>query len=157
QYGGTERVIWGLGYELSKLGHKVTFVVPKGSFCSFADVIEYNPLVSLNSIIPKDTNFVHINFNFQEDLDFPCLITMHGNPAKGEKLPLNTVFVSKNHANRHNSDSYVHNGLLWEDYPEVDLTLKRNYLHFLAKASWKIKNLSSACEIAVKSENKMKV
>src|SRR5690606_2511330 len=123
KYGGTERVIWGLGYELSKLGHKVTFVVPKGSSCSFADVIEHNPDVAISSLIPKDTDIVHMNF-VPDDLNFPFLVTMHGNPAKGEKLPLNTVFVSKNHANRHNSDSYVYNGLLWEDYPKVDLTLK---------------------------------
>lgn len=156
KYGGTERVIWGLGYELSKLGHKIAFVVPKGSSCPFANVIEYNPDVTVSSLIPKDTDIVHMNF-VPDELDFPFLVTMHGNPTKEEELPLNTVFVSENQAKRYGSDVFVYNGLLWEDYPKVDLTLKRNYLHFLAKASWKIKNLSGANEIAIKSGNKMKV
>lgn len=157
KYGGTERVIWGLGYELSKLGHHITFVVPEGSSCPFAKIVEYNPDVPINSLIPKDTDFVHLNFIPDQEPDFPYLVTMHGNPSKEEKLPPNTVFVSKNHANRYNSTTFVHNGLLWEDYPRVDLTLKRDYLHFLAKASWKIKNLSGATEIAIKSGNKLKV
>lgn len=157
KYGGTERVIWGLGYELSKMGHKVTFIVPKGSSCPFADIVEYNTEVSLNSLIPKDTDIVHMNFVPDEELDFPFLVTMHGNPTEEEKLPSNTVFVSENHANRYNSDAFVYNGLLWEDYPKVDFSLKRTYYHFLAKASWKIKNSAGAAEIVVKSKNKLKV
>ncbi len=157
KYGGTERVIWGLGYELSKLGHKVTFIVPFGSSCSFANIIDYHPNISINKIIPRDTDIVHMNFVSDENLDFPHLVTMHGNPPHEEPLPINTVFVSQNHANRYNSTAFVHNGLLWEDYPRADLTLKRDYLHFLAKASWKIKNLSGASEIAIKSGNELKV
>ncbi|MDV7394687.1 hypothetical protein RZS08_25105, partial [Arthrospira platensis SPKY1] len=41
-YGGIERVIWGLGFALCELGHQVTFIVKKGSSCSFAEVIHYD-------------------------------------------------------------------------------------------------------------------
>jgi glycosyltransferase involved in cell wall biosynthesis len=82
---------------------------------------------------------------------------MHGNCAKGDVLPLNTVFISRNHANRNNSDVYVYNGLLWDDYPNIDLNHTRDYLHFLGKASWKIKNLSGAAQIAVKAKCKLQV
>lgn len=157
KYGGTERVIWGLGYELSKMGHQITFIVPSGSSCNFGNIIVYDPGVNLEKLIPKDTDFVHMNFPPENELPFPYLITIHGNLTKEDVLPLNTVFISKNHAERNNSEVYVHNGLLWEDYPNIDLSKKRNYFHFLGKASWKIKNLSGAAEIAVKSKNKLKV
>ncbi len=157
KYGGTERVVWGLGYELSQLGHDVTFIVPKGSSCSFAQIITLDESVNINSLIPLDTDIVHLNYVPNDQVEFPYIFTMHGNTLPGEVLPLNSVFVSRNHATRNNSDVFVYNGLLWEDYPNVDLSKKRNYLHFLAKASWKIKNLSSSAKIAVKSGNKLEV
>lgn len=157
KYGGTERVIWGLGYELNKMGHQITFIVPSGSSCNFGNIIVYNPEVDLETLIPKDTDFVHMNFPPENELSFPYLITIHGNLTKGDVLPLNSVFISKNHAERNNSDIFVYNGLLWEDYPIIDLNKKRDYFHFLAKASWKIKNLPGAAEIAIKSKNKLKV
>jgi hypothetical protein len=46
-YGGTERVIWYLGEELSKMGHKVTFLVREGSACPFAKVQFLQPNLSL--------------------------------------------------------------------------------------------------------------
>lgn len=157
KYGGTERVIWGLGYELNKMGHQVTFIVPSGSSCNFGNVIAYDPEINLNQLIPKNTDIVHMNFIPLNELHYPHLITMHGNAKKNDVFPLNTVFVSKNHAKRNNSEIYVYNGLLWDDYPKIDLTKNRDYLHFLAKASWKIKNLSGAAKIAVKSKNKLQV
>lgn len=157
KYGGSERVIWGLGYELSKMGHQVTFIVATGSSCDFGEVIVYDPQVDLENLIPKDTDIVHMNFVPQKELSFPYLITMHGNTGKDDKLPLNTVFISKNHAKRNNSIVFVYNGLLWKDYPSIDLGLKRDHFHFLGKASWKVKNLKEAAKIAIKSKNKLKV
>lgn len=156
-YGGTERVIWGLGYELTKMGHKVTYIVPEGSNCFFADVIEINHFTNINSIIPKNTDIVHFNFSYTDPIDYPKITTIHGNYDAGAVFEKNTVFVSKNHAERHHSNQFIHNGLLWEDYPDVDLNKNRKYLHYLAKASWKIKNLTGACEISVKTKNNLYV
>ncbi len=158
KYGGTERVIWGLGYELHKAGHKVTYIAPKGSSCPFGTIIEYNPLVPLSNLIPKGTDIVHLNFiTDTEKISYPNISTIHGNVQKGEVFSINSVFVSKNHANRHNSDVFVHNGLLWKDYPKINLGYERSYYHFLAKASWRIKNLSGAAQIAVKANVKLEV
>jgi hypothetical protein len=38
-YGGTERVIWDLGKSLVGLGHRVSYLVPQGSHCDFAQVL----------------------------------------------------------------------------------------------------------------------
>lgn len=59
KYGGTQRVMWYLGKELNKRGHKVTFIAGKGSSCPFAKVIELDPSVNLNTQIPTDADIVH--------------------------------------------------------------------------------------------------
>ena len=56
----------------------------------------------------------------------------------------NSIFVSENHANRYGSDSFVHNGLDWEDYGEPNLDNERSYFHFLGNAAWKVKNVKGA-------------
>lgn len=156
KYGGTERVIWGLGYELAQLGHQVVFIVPKGSKCEWAEIINYDPEVDINSLIPENTDIVHMHFRPVTEPKVPYLLTMHSN-YPNDNLPINTVFISKNHAERFHSETYVYNGLLWSDYSNIDLDKKREHLHFLGKASWRIKNLAGASEKAIKSGNKLKV
>ena len=51
-YGGTERVIWDLAKCLVEKGHQVSFLVPKGSSCPFAQVIELDPDLTLQQQIP---------------------------------------------------------------------------------------------------------
>lgn len=157
KYGGTERVIWGLGCELHRAGHEVVFIVPAGSECGFAEVITYNAETEIPNLIPRDTDLIHYNFVPEEIPEIPYIVTMHGNPAGNEVLPSNTIFVSSNHAKRHNSEAFVHNGLLWDEFPEINLKRQRTYFHFLGKASWKIKNVAGAAEVAIKSGNKLKV
>ena len=64
QYGGTERVIWYLGYELSKLNHNVSFLVKKGSSCNFANVIIYDESKGLKSQIPENTDIIHSHIRY---------------------------------------------------------------------------------------------
>lgn len=154
-YGGTERVIWYLGKELVKLGHKVSYLVKQGSYSEFARVIfidETNPIINQ---IPEDVDIVHFNFTpiGIETIKKPYLITMHGNLNDKRKLDINTVFVSKNHAERFGSEEFVHNGLDWDDYSKPILDNKRNYFHFLGNAAWRVKNVKGSIDI-IKSSNK---
>ena len=151
-YGGTERVIWYLGKTLTRLGHKVSFLVEKGSKCDFATIIERNPEVDLIDQIPTDIDLVHFHFTPKgvERLQAPYLITIHGNPNPAESLDKNAVFVSKNHAKRHNAEAFVHNGLDWDDYGTVNLVEKRDYFHFLGKAAWRVKNVKGAINTTLK-------
>ena len=139
-YGGTERVIWDLGQALGELGHGVTYLVAAGSSCPFAKVLEINPAVDLRLQIPVDIDIVHFQFNptFDLDADFdkPYVVTEHGNTAGDKRLPLNSIFVSRNHAQRHGSEQFVYNGLNWEAYGPVDFELPRRHHHFLGKAAW---------------------
>lgn len=156
KYGGTERVMWDLGKELTKLGHQVSYLVSGKSQCDFAKIIAYNPNKSINDNIPKNTDIVHFQGN-QETVNFPNLVTIHGNFSAGGKGAINAVFVSKNHAQRHNAKAYVQNGLDWDNYTTPNFNATKSYLHFLAKASVKTKNLNSAVKIAVKSKNTLQV
>jgi hypothetical protein len=61
-YGGTERVIWYLGKELAKAGHKITYLVAQGSECDFGKIVVFNPQKPINDQIPEDTDIVHFNF-----------------------------------------------------------------------------------------------
>ncbi len=149
-YGGTERVIWDLGKSLTNAGHRITYLVPESSKCPFAQVITFGPTQDWRALIPSDIDLIHFQFNPGEnsELPTPWLMTQHGNSQVGEPLPLNTVFVSENHARRHGAQTFVHNGLDWSGYGSVDLTASKSHFHFLGKAAWRVKNVQGAIDVA---------
>ncbi len=155
KYGGTERVIWGLGKSLHKLGHKITFLVPELLDSQYGEGIPLHQEKDINAQIPRDVDVVHLNYRPDYPVEKPYLITMHGNPAPEDPIDINTVFVSKNQAQRFNSNTYVHNGLSWEDYGEPQLDSPRAYYHFLGKASWRVKNVFGAARIASAAGGKL--
>ncbi|MBK7225915.1 MAG: glycosyltransferase [Saprospiraceae bacterium] len=148
-YGGTERVIWDLGKELVKLNCKVSYLVKRGSSCEFADVIAIDDSKEIIDQIPDEVDLVHFHFT-PKHLDRvrkPYIITIHGNSNEEAFLyDQNTVFVSKNHAWRYQSDSFVYNGLDWNEYSKPNFNLERKYFHFLAKAAWRVKNVQGAID-----------
>ncbi len=157
KYGGTERIIWALGKELSMMKHNITYLVPEGSECNFAKVLEYNPKVSINKQIPENIDIVHMHFETKETIEKPHVITMHGNAPRNVSLSPNTIFISKNHAERHGSNCFVYNGLNWDDYNNLKIDEKRKYFHYLGRADWKVKNMNGACKIADKANEKLVV
>jgi hypothetical protein len=157
KYGGTERVIWWLGKELNRMGHKVTFLTAEGTKSDFAKVLIYNPEISINQQIPDYIDVVHIDHKPSEPISKPYIVMIQGNVNDFDELDSNTVFVSKNHASRYNSGAFVYNGLDLADYGKPTFTQKRTHLHFLAKAAWRVKNVKGAIEIARRSDNKLAV
>lgn len=155
KYGGTERVIWYLGKELIQLNHQVIYLVPKGSTCNFAEVIQINESESIVSQIPNNIDVVHFHFQSQEikEITIPYLVTVHGNRNHFQPFDYNSVFVSRNHAERYGSNSFVYNGLDWNDYGKPNLDNERNYFHFLGNAAWKVKNLKGAINSIKKTKS----
>ncbi len=148
-YGGTQRVIWSLGKELSKLGHEVTFLVKQGSTCNFASVIPIDESKAIVDQIPNHVDVVHFHFAAPglDRLSIPYIITKHNNSKNQNKLDQNTIFISQNHASRYQSTQFVYNGLDWEEYQKPSLTGNRSYFHFLGKAAWKKKNVEGAIDL----------
>jgi glycosyltransferase involved in cell wall biosynthesis len=143
-------VIWDLGKNLVRRGHRVSYLVPEGSTCDFAPVISIRPGLSWREQIPEGVDLVHFQFNPEgaDEIETPYLVTQHGNSTETTPLPRNTVFVSRNHAARHGSLEYVYNGLDWEAYGPVDFSRPRPYFHFLGKAAWRVKNVQGAIDVA---------
>ena len=157
KYGGTSRVIWYLGKELAKMGHRLTFLVAQGSYCDFARVLFHNPEQDLASQIPDDVDLVHSHIPLWEPLPKPYMITRHGNSSDEREFDINTTFISQNHASRFGSEVYVYNGLGLEEYGKPQLDNPRSYFHFLGKAAWRVKNLKGCMQIARSSGYPLKV
>ncbi len=154
-YGGTERIAWYLGKELAKMGHQITFLVKKGSTCNFAKVLFIDQNKDIEDQIPNDVDIVHFNITPTriEKIKKPFVVTIHGKTNNPNAyFDKNTIFVSKSQAAHFGSQSYVYNGLDWDDYKKPNFS-KKNYFHFLGKAQWKLKNLKGAIEVIEKTKN----
>lgn len=149
-YGGTERVAYWLGKAQAEMGHSVRFLCRAGSKIPFAETLELpREYPDLNPYIPRGTDIVQLYGTPRFKIDTPYLVNIGGNGKPGESYATNTVFVSEDHARRHGWKEYVHNGIDLAEYP---LGKKKDgYALFLAKASWKVKNLNGAIRIARES------
>ncbi len=156
KYGGTERAVACLTKAQAENGWRATVLCTKKTnaydFAQVVDNIDFSH-ASLNSWIHQNNvDLVHFHTIPSPSFDlnqFPHVVTIHGNGKADEHFPKNSIFVSKNHAQRHNSESFVYNGIEVENYPIRTSTLESSSrLSFLAKASWSIKNLRGAIKIA---------
>ncbi|MCR5819843.1 MAG: glycosyltransferase [Bacteroidaceae bacterium] len=145
RYGGTGRVMWDLGKALVRQGHRVSLFADRvAGDCSFAPLTQLRRDIPLRNQIEEDTDIIHFNTEVIDSAkDIPHVVTIHGNDLPQE-LDANTIFVSRNHARRCGSDSFVYNGLDWESMPQMDLYLSRSGYHFLGKAAWSVKNVRGA-------------
>ncbi len=138
--------------ELIKFGHKVTLIGhPNSQVSSFG--IKLIPFKdSWTEQIPQNTDCVHLFYPPEKKIPFPHIITIGGNGQVGEKFPLNTVFVSKSHAKIHGSNNYVDNALDLEEYPFKAKKINWKNFFFLAKGSWKVKNLKQCVKACKKNK-----
>ena len=160
-YGGIERILFWHMIELVKLGHKVVLIGhPESKVQSFG--IELIPLTiqiqKWESLIPSDADIIHLSFNHLVPGKIPTISTVHGNGQIGEVFDENSVFVSKKHAEIHGSTQYVHNAIDLSEYPfKPKIERKWEHFLFLAKASWRVKNLSDAVKAARKTHKHLHV
>lgn len=155
KYGGIERILFWHMKELAKRGHQVVLFGERGS-----EVEKYGiefienpkPVEDFEKLLPKETDIVHLTYKHKFIGDTPLLINIQGNGQIGEEFPLNTVFVSKKHAENHGSDCFIYNAIDLEEYPFEDREFSLENLLFLAKGSWKVKNLKDCIWLAKKSK-----
>lgn len=167
-YGGTERVVWDLGAELAALGHKVTYLAKPRSRSDFAQVLAYSkhqpflPQVAEAARLCQ-ADVVHFHSNpfdaktQSQSFAWPYLITAHKNFDSHEWFPVNTVFVSADHARRYGGRHFVYNGLNWSQYGRVDLAAPRNHFHFLGNVNWAYKNFRGAVTVACRAGVRLEV
>jgi glycosyltransferase involved in cell wall biosynthesis len=174
-YGGTSRAAQWLGKAQAEMGHRVTYICKRGSSLPFAETVDapenFDVLTDLTPFIPPKTDIVQLYDVFPTSnlqtldeqnlsslsiniprfkLEYPFLVCVQGNGKASEAFHPCTVFVSSNHAARHNWTEYVYNGLDISEYPFKGE--KERFLLFLAKACWSVKNLPGAISIANKAQ-----
>jgi len=118
-YGGTQRVVVALVRGLAAHGHKVTLIAQPGTKVPEASkVIEVlprrlkDPGVDLAPFIPDDADVLHAHFVMKAAPTGPPFAqTLHGNWKPGLPLPPNNIFLSRDHARRYGSETFVYNGL----------------------------------------------
>ena len=97
----------------------------------------------VRSHVPRGAEILHAHYVVPRIPDgIPFLQTLHGNLAAGELVPPHAVFLSRNHAQRHGSSTFVYNGLNPADFTfraqkdDYDLFLGR--LHSAKGYRWAI-------------------
>ncbi|MBK9295141.1 MAG: glycosyltransferase [Oligoflexia bacterium] len=158
-YGGIERIVVTLSEEYVRLGHDVWVVCRAGSKLSEpVKVIEipknWNGK-NIEDIIPSEIEFIHSHQPLVVEPKRPYLVTIHGNGHLKEKYLANTNFLSQSHAKNHNSKIFVFNGVDPKRYNFLDQ--KEDYYLFLAKTTWRVKNLKTALNFAKDLKVKLKI
>jgi len=147
KYGGTQRIAVNLMKEQAEMGHKVYLLSLAGTHLPSINVMAIKkPLRNLEDYIPDNVDIVQLYATPQEIPHRPYLVRIGGNGKPGEKFLPNTVFVSRNHAIRHGSTHYIYNGINLGDFTYREK--KEDYFLFLAKVSWKVKNVDLAIKLA---------
>jgi len=121
-YGGPQRVIVALVRGLAALGHRITLLAPPGTRVPEAAVVAVPPRkladpATLAPYVPRDAAIVHAHFPLRRAPGaFPFVQTIHRNLKAGTPPYPNSIFLSRDHARRHNSEVFVYNGLDPADY-----------------------------------------
>ena len=142
-YGGTERILYWLMKELVILGHEVYLIAaPESQVDSIGVRLIKRTDASWRHLVPPEIDILHLFLTPSEPLpDHPFVVTIHGNGRQGEQFHCNTIFLSKKHAANHHAECFVYNGIDFDEYPFVPKQNNWQNFLFLAKASWKVKNL----------------
>ena len=154
KYGGIERMLFWLMKELAHLGHEVVLIGhPKSDLSKFNISLIPMEGKDWHHLVPKDADIIHLSYNHIVPCEVPTIVTLHGNGQPGEVFPANTVFLSEKHAQNHGGNYFIYNALDLEEYPFQERKKEWNQFLFLAKASWKVKNLKD-CLRGVKASGK---
>ena len=151
-YGGIERILFWHMVELARLGHQVVLIGhPDSKVKEYG--IELIPMKmegkEWTTQIPQDADIIHLSYNYRVPGNIPTIITVHGNGQPGEIFDKNSVFVSNRHAEVHGSTQFVHNAIDLAEYPYKPKAKRAwNDFLFLAKASWRVKNLKDSVKAA---------
>ncbi len=160
KYGGTERILFWHMKELAKRGHKVSLIGNSQSNVEKFGIklIPRKEKEDWRSLLPVDADILHLQYSGEYDISIPIINTVHGNGQVGEVFTQNSMFVSKDHAKRHNSNQFIHNAIDFEEFPFQERSFKGlNNFMFLAKGSWSVKNLKDCIRASKGVKKKLHV
>ncbi len=151
-YGGTERVVVWLARGLAELGHQVTLIAGPGSRVPEATLVPVDPRRAERSdfdvrpLLPRGIDVLHAH-RALEPAGVPTVWTLHGNDDPRQVRPPNLICLSADHAKRHGTAAFVHNGLDPAEYrlgPKAGFDLFLGRLHTIKGWRWAIEGAAKA-------------
>jgi hypothetical protein len=121
-YGGAQRAAQWLAYGLAELGHDVTVVGAPGTALpglkcvSYGTDEPYAPTFDVRRLVSGPIDVLHFHGPPHSAPPIPYVWTLQGNMGPGGRADAHTICVSENHAQRHGTRSFVHNGVRLEEY-----------------------------------------
>ncbi len=148
RYGGTQRMVVWLARGLATAGHRVTLIAGHGSRVPEATVISVavdaarGPAFDIRPLLPPGLDILVTYAPLRVKPDHPWLRVLPGNRKPGLKAAPNIIYLSRDHARRHGSETFVYNGLdpaefqFRRDKDDYDLFLGR--LHASKGYRWAV-------------------
>lgn len=159
-YGGAQRAAEWLAYGLAELGHDVTVVGAPGTALpglrcvSLGPDEPYAPGFDVRRILSGPIDVLHFHGPPQSTPAIPYVWTLQGNMGAGRQADAHTICVSEDHARRHGTTAFVHNGVRLEEYRYEPV--KGDYDLFMARLH-SVKGWRTAVAIARRSKLKLVV
>lgn len=137
KYGGAQRIVVWLSQALVELGHDVTLLAGRGSRVPGVRVVEvdaddvHRPGFDVRRYVDRPVDVMHYHSLVAHPPDVPYVVTLQGNRKPGTVVPSHVICVSENHAARHGTRAFVHNGVRLDEYESR--TTKGDFDLFLAR------------------------
>jgi glycosyltransferase involved in cell wall biosynthesis len=117
EYGGTQRIVVYLARGLAEAGHRVTLVAGHGSVVPEATLVPVDlkhartPAFDIRPLLPRGLDVVLACAPLRIPPDVPWIRHLPGNWKPGTTGAPNTLYLSRNHAQRHGGHAWVYNGI----------------------------------------------
>ena len=159
-YGGAQRIVVWLAYGLAELGHDVTVVGAPGTALPGLKCVPYGAdapyqaTFDVRRVVSGPIDVVHFHGPPQSASALPWVHTLHGNMGAGRVADPHAICVSADHARRHGTTAFVHNGVRLEEYRYE--SRKRDFDLFMARLH-SVKGWRTAAAIARRGKLKLVV
>lgn len=120
-YGGAQRIVVWLAQGLAELGHDVSLIAAPGTAvpgirCLGVPAEEiHSPAFDPEGLLARPVDVLHYHAPVVHPPRLPYVTTLHGNMGVG-RADVHTICVSEDHARRHGTKAFVHNGVRLEEY-----------------------------------------
>jgi glycosyltransferase involved in cell wall biosynthesis len=121
-YGGTQRMVVYLARGLAEAGHRVTLVAGEGSEVPEATLAPVDlasarrPEFDIRPHLPAGLDILLACVPLRRPPEVPWIRRLAGNWKPGTRGAANTMYVSRNHAQRYGGTAFVYNGLDPSDF-----------------------------------------
>jgi glycosyltransferase involved in cell wall biosynthesis len=122
KYGGTQRIAVYLARGLAAGGHRVTLIAGAGSAVPEAELVPLTPAqlrdagLDLRPLIPGGVDLLLSYVPLATSPEVPWIRSLHGNRKPGTATAPNTLYLSRNHAERHGGSAFVYNGIDLDEF-----------------------------------------